>query len=270
MMQLSDQDFKRLVTFIKSNYGINLEQKRQLIVGRLSNTLISMGDNSFQDYIDHILTKKDPKEIELMLNKLTTNYTYFYREGDHFDYFRDTVLPYLEETKKDRVLSIWSAGCSFGQEPYTLSMILKEYFGRKVPQWDTRVLATDISQNALKAAMQGVYDEESLSALPVGWKQKYFKKTTEPGVFQVSDTLKNNVIFKTFNLMDPIRFKLKFDVIFCRNVMIYFDQPTKEALVQRFYDATVPGGYLFIGHSEGLNRSVTPYKYLMPAAYRKA
>ena len=139
MMQLSDQDFKRLVTFIKSNYGINLEQKRQLIVGRLSNTLISMGYNSFQDYIDHILTKKDPKEIELMLNKLTTNYTYFYREGDHFDYFRDTVLPYLEETKKDRVLSIWSAGCSCGQEPYTLSMILKEYFGRKVPQWDTRV-----------------------------------------------------------------------------------------------------------------------------------
>ena len=270
MMQLSDQDFKRLVTFIKSNYGINLEQKRQLIVGRLSNTLISMGYNSFQDYIDHILTKKDPKEIELMLNKLTTNYTYFYREGDHFDYFRDTALPYLEETKKDRMLSIWSAGCSFGQEPYTLSMILKEYFGRKVPQWDTRILATDISQNALKAAMQGVYDEESLSALPAGWKQKYFKKTTEPGVFQVSDTLKNNVIFKTFNLMDPIRFKLKFDVIFCRNVMIYFDQPTKEALVQRFYDATVPGGYLFIGHSEGLNRSVTPYKYLMPAAYRKA
>ncbi len=269
MMQLSDQDFKRLVTFIKSNYGINLTQKRQLIVGRLSNTIISMGFSSFAEYIDHILIKKDPKDIELMLNKLTTNYTYFYREGDHFDYFRDEVLPYLEETKQNRVLSIWSAGCSFGQEPYTLSMILKEHFGNKVPQWDTRILATDISQNALKAAMQGVYDEESLSALPADWKRKYFKKTTEPGVFQVSDALKNNVIFKTFNLMDPIRFKLKFDVIFCRNVMIYFDQPTKEALVQRFYDATVQGGYLFIGHSESLNRSVTPYKYIMPAAYRK-
>ena len=269
MMQLSDQDFKRLVTFIKSNYGINLTQKRQLIVGRLSNTIISMGFSSFAEYIDHILIKKDPKDIELMLNKLTTNYTYFYREGDHFDYFRDEVLPYLEETKHNRVLSIWSAGCSFGQEPYTLSMILKEQFGNKVPQWDTRILATDISQNALKAAMQGVYDEESLSALPADWKRKYFKKTTEPGVFQVSDALKNNVIFKTFNLMDPIRFKLKFDVIFCRNVMIYFDQPTKEALVQRFYDATVQGGYLFIGHSESLNRSVTPYKYIMPAAYRK-
>ena len=114
MMQLSDQDFKRLVTFIKSNYGINLEQKRQLIVGRLSNTLISMGYNSFQDYIDHILTKKDPKEIELMLNKLTTNYTYFYREGDHFDYFRDTVLPYLEETKK--------TGCSVSGVPAVLSV----------------------------------------------------------------------------------------------------------------------------------------------------
>ena len=106
MMQLSDQDFKRLVTFIKSNYGINLTQKRQLIVGRLSNTIISMGFSSFAEYIDHILIKKDPKDIELMLNKLTTNYTYFYREGDHFDYFRDEVLPYLEETKQNRVLSI--------------------------------------------------------------------------------------------------------------------------------------------------------------------
>ena len=269
MMQLSDSDFKRLVSFIKSTYGIDLTQKRQLIVGRLSNTIVSMGYSSFSDYIDHILTKKNPGDMELMLNKLTTNYTYFYREGDHFDYFRDEVLPYLEETKKNRVLSIWSAGCSSGQEPYTLSMLLKEHFGRKVPQWDTRVLATDISQNALKSAMQGVYDEESLSALPADWKMKYFKKTTEPGVFQVSDDLKKNVVFRTFNLMDPIRFKLKFDVIFCRNVMIYFDQPTKDALVQRYYDATVDGGYLFIGHSESLNRSATSYKYIMPAAYRK-
>lgn len=270
MMQLSDKDFQRLVTFIKSAYGINLAEKRQLIVGRLSNTLVSMGYDSFSAYIDEILTKKDPKDIELMLNKLTTNYTYFYREGDHFDYFRDVILPDLEKQKSNsRVLSIWSAGCSSGQEPYTLSMILKERFGNKVPQWDTRILATDISQNALKAAMQGIYDEESLSALPADWKRKYFKKTSEPGVLQVSDSLKQNVIFKTFNLMDPIRFKLKFDVIFCRNVMIYFDQPTKDALVQRFYDATVKGGYLFIGHSEGLNRSTTSYKYFMPAAYRK-
>lgn len=269
MLSLNENDFRKLITFIKSHYGIDLSQKRQLIVGRLSNTVTAMGYSTFSEYIDHILSQKNPQDIELMLNKLTTNYTFFLRESAHFDYFRDTVLPYLERTKHNHVLSIWSAGCSSGQEPYTLSMILKEYFGNKPGNWDTRVLATDISQNALKAASEGIYDEESLSAIPSAWKQKYFKRTSEPGVYQVADVLKNNVIFRTFNLMDPIRFKLKFDVIFCRNVMIYFDQQTKDALVQRFYNATVPGGYLFIGHSESLNKATTPYHYLMPSAYRK-
>ena len=269
MLTLNENDFRKLITFIKGRYGIDLSQKRQLIIGRLSNTVVSMGYSTFTVYIEHILSQKNPQDIELMLNKLTTNYTFFLRESAHFDYFRDTVLPYLEKTKRDHVLSIWSAGCSSGQEPYTLSMILKEYFGSKSGNWDTRVLATDISQNALKAAASGIYDEESLSAIPSAWKQKYFKRTNEAGVYQVADVLKNNVIFRTFNLMDPIRFKLKFDVIFCRNVMIYFDQQTKDALVQRFFNATVPGGYLFIGHSESLNKATTPYKYLMPSAYRK-
>ena len=269
MLTLNENDFRKLITFIKGRYGIDLSQKRQLIIGRLSNTVVSMGYSTFTEYIEHILSQKNPQDIELMLNKLTTNYTFFLRESAHFDYFRDTVLPYLEKTKRDHVLSIWSAGCSSGQEPYTLSMILKEYFGSKAGNWDTRVLATDISQNTLKAAASGIYDEESLSAIPSAWKQKYFKRTNEAGVYQVADVLKNNVIFRTFNLMDPIRFKLKFDVIFCRNVMIYFDQQTKDALVQRFFNATVPGGYLFIGHSESLNKATTPYKYLMPSAYRK-
>ena len=269
MLTLNENDFRKLITFIKGRDGIDLSQKRQLIIGRLSNTVVSMGYSTFTEYIEHILSQKNPQDIELMLNKLTTNYTFFLRESAHFDYFRDTVLPYLEKTKRDHVLSIWSAGCSSGQEPYTLSMILKEYFGSKAGNWDTRVLATDISQNALKAAASGIYDEESLSAIPSAWKQKYFKRTNEAGVYQVADVLKNNVIFRTFNLMDPIRFKLKFDVIFCRNVMIYFDQQTKDALVQRFFNATVPGGYLFIGHSESLNKATTPYKYLMPSAYRK-
>ena len=269
MLDLQEKDFQRLITFVKNNYGINLSQKRQLIIGRLSNSVVSMGFSTFTEYIDHILNDKNPQDIELMLNKLTTTYTLFLRESAHFDYFNQTVLPYLEKTKKNHVLSIWSAGCSSGQEPYTLSMYLKEYFDHKPGNWDTRILATDISQNALKAASQGIYDEESLKALPSEWKRKYFKKTPEAGVYQVSEALRGNVIYRTFNLMDPIRFKLKFDVIFCRNVMIYFDQDTKDALVQRFYDATVPGGYLFIGHSESLNKATTPYQYLMPSAYRK-
>lgn len=267
MLDLSTQDFTRLVTYIKSTYGIDLTQKKQLIVGRLTNSLTSMGYTSFKAYIDDVLRDKKPKDLELVLNKLTTNYTYFYREGAHFDYLRDKVLPELEKTKKNKVINIWSAGCSSGQEPYTLAMILKEHFGNK--GWDIKLLATDISQNALSTAIQGVYKEDSLDPLPADWKQKYFKKTSEPGFYQVSDVLRNSVVFKTFNLMEPIRFNTKFDVIFCRNVMIYFDQPTKDALIQRFYDVTERDGYLFIGHSESFNRSVIPYKYIMPAAYRK-
>lgn len=269
MLTIQDTDFQRLVQFVKQNYGIDLSKKRQLIMGRLSNSLISMGYNSFKDYVDDLLKNRKPEDIELMLNKLTTNYTYFMREEAHFKLFTDTILPYLTSVKKDRVLSIWSAGCSSGEEPYTISMLLKEYFGPKASSWDTRVLATDISQNALRAAQNAVYDEASLQNLPSGWKNKYFRSTGESGIYTVSPDIKSNVIFRTFNLMDPIRFRLKFDVIFCRNVMIYFDQNTKDALVKRFYEATNPGGYLLIGHSESLNKESNPYKYLKPATYRK-
>lgn len=269
MLTLSQQDFTRLVQFVKQNYGIDLSKKMQLIMGRLSNTIISLGYSSFSDYIDHVISKKNPADLEVMLNKLTTNYTYFMREEAHFKFLQNTILPYLLSTKKNKVLSIWSAGCSSGEEPYTISMILKETLGAQAALWDTRVLATDISQNALKAAKEAVYDEESLKNLSPSWKSRYFVKTAEKGVFSVAPAIKSNVIFQTFNLMDPIRFRLKFDVIFCRNVMIYFDQGTKDSLIQRFYDATAPGGYLLIGHSETINKEKTPYKYLMPATYRK-
>jgi len=269
MLTLSQQDFTRLVQFVKKNYGIDLSKKMQLIMGRLSNTIVSLGYTSFTDYIDHIISSKNPADLEVMLNKLTTNYTYFMREEAHFNFFRDTILPYLLSTKKNKVLSIWSAGCSSGEEPYTISMIIKESLGAQAALWDTRVLATDISQNALRAAKEAVYDEDSLKNLSSAWKSKYFVKTAQEGIYSVSPAIKSNVIFQTFNLMDPIRFRLKFDVIFCRNVMIYFDQNTKDALIQRFYDATAPGGYLLIGHSETINKEKTPFKYLMPATYRK-
>lgn len=268
MLTIADSDFTRLVSFVKQNYGIDLSKKKQLIMGRLSTPIMTMGFTSFKDYVDYLLKSKKPEDLELMLNKLTTNYTYFMREEAHFKLFSETILPYLEQTKKDKVLSIWSAGCSSGEEPYTISIILKEYFANK-PGWDTRVLATDISQNVLRSAVNAVYDEDSLKELSPAWKKKYFRPGEAPGTYHVTQDLRNNVIFRTFNLMDPIKFRLKFDVIFCRNVMIYFDQETKEALVKRFFDATNDGGYLLIGHSEGLNKATTPYKYLKPATYRK-
>lgn len=272
MLSISDKDFQRLVHYVKSNYGIDLSKKRQLISGRLSNTITNMGYQDFTGYVDHIVSGKSSKDNEIMLNKLTTNYTYFYREKTHFDYFRDTILPYVVEAKgKNKVMSIWSAGCSSGEEPYTITMLIREFLGSKASAWDTRILATDISHQVLAKAKNGLYEAESLRELPQDWKRKYFIPVKEsPGTYEVSKELRNNVIFRTFNLMSPIRFKLKFDVIFCRNVMIYFDQDTKEALVQRFYQASNPGAYLLIGHSENLNKERTPYDYIMPATYRKS
>lgn len=270
MLSISDNDFHRLVNFVKTSYGIDLSKKKSLISGRLSGYLYALGYDNFHDYVNHLLTDQVPSDIEEMLNRLTTNYTYFLREEEHFNYFRNTILPWLKKIHSgDRVLSIWSAGCSSGQEPYTISMILKDYFGREAPLWDTRVLATDISQKVLSTAKEGIYDGESLQNLPASWKQKYFTPSSIPGMFQVSKQLRSNVIFRTFNLMDPIHFRLKFDVIFCRNVMIYFEQATKDALAERFYKATRPGGYLLIGHSESLNKTSTSYSYIMPAVYQR-
>lgn len=269
MLNLTDSDFQRLFTYIKKHYGIDLSKKKQLIVSRLSNTLASQGFKDFSAYVDEILSGRDPEMVTAMLNKLTTNYTYFLREEDHFKYLWDVVLPDLEKKHaRDKVLCIWSAGCSSGEEPYTISMYLKEYFGAQASQWDTRLLATDISQKILNTAISASYSEESLSSLPSTWKQKYFVRADQ-GKYTVAPAIKQNVIFRPFNLMDQIQFKKKFDLIFCRNVMIYFDQATKDALVRRFYNATVPGGHLFIGHSEGLTKATCPYDYVQPAIYRK-
>ena len=268
MTTLSDKDFMRLATFIHSNYGINLFKKKSLIESRLNTTIGNSGFDDFTGYIDHILSKKNTNDIETMLNKLTTNYTYFMREPAHFDFFKNTILPQLVSQKKDKVMSIWSAGCSSGEEPYTISMIIKDFLGAQASAWDTRVLATDISQNVLSTATNASYPASSLQNLPPTWKQKYFVKAAEDK-YTVAPIIKSNVIFKTFNLMSPIQFRMKFDVIFCRNVMIYFDAPTKDALINRFYDATAPNGYLLIGHSESVNKEKTQYRYLQPATYQK-
>ena len=265
MHEMSQSDFAKLMEFLRSNFGIDLSKKKQLVEGRLFKPFCDSGFESFSDYIDSMLHGGE-ENIGQLLNRLTTNHSYFMRERSHFDFFRDTILPELERRKKNKVLGIWSAGCSTGQEPYTLSMILKDYFSAK-PGWDTRVLATDISQRAMGIARRGVYDTESVGSVPEQWKHRYMAESN--GYYTISPVIRDNVIFRTFNLMDPINFKIKFDVIFCRNVMIYFDQPTKEALVRRFYGATNGGGYLLVGHAETLVKSSNPYKYVDVAAYVK-
>ncbi len=269
MIPINDADFKKLTDFIKTSYGINLTHKRTLIEGRLSNIIVEKGFDSFSDYLDFVFSDLSSEEIIVLLNKLTTNHTYFMRESNHFDYLSETVLPYLDSAIKDYDLRIWSAGCSSGEEPYTLQMILQDYFGGRMPAWDTQILASDISNRALELAKKGIYSAESISQIPPAWKLNYFEKIDSAN-YRVAERIKKNVIFRTFNLMQPsFPFKKKFHVIFCRNVMIYFDQTTKDTLLNKFYENTEPGGYLFIGHSESVSRDSSKYKYIMPAVYRK-
>ena len=203
------------------------------------------------------------------INKITTNHTYFMREPEHFNYFRDKVLPYLKTTVTSRDLRIWSAGCSTGEEPYTLAMIIDEFLGPEKKNWDAKILATDISLKALDEARKGEYGSKEIEPVPASWKHNYFTRI-DSETSAVCDSIKNEVIYRRFNLMDQtFSFKKKFHVIFCRNVMIYFNNETKHELVGRFYDATETGGYLFIGHAESLNRDQTKYKFIMPAVYRK-
>lgn len=270
MLSITDQEFKHLTEYIKENYGIYLKKEKQaLLVGRLSNVLIDKDFKSFNDYFNYVKADRTGEAIITLIDKITTNHTYFMREVEHFYYFKEKILPYLISASKEKDLRIWSAGCSSGQEPYTLAMIIDEYLGEDKKWWDTKILATDISSKVLDLALKGVYENEGTATLPLSWKQKYFEKLNDDKSVLVNK-IRNEVIYRKFNLMDAVfPFKKKFQVIFCRNVMIYFDKETKRKLVNKFYDFTEPGGYLFIGHSESLDRNETEYKYIMPAVYRK-
>ncbi len=265
-MTISDVDFNRLVKFVREKYGIDLHQKRQLITSRLGGTVRSKGLRNFHEYVDYMLKSGTAEDTTQLLNKLTTNYTYFMRETDSFDFFIGTIMPYMAERhRRDKSLAIWSAGCSSGEEPYNITMYMMDYFGSQFSAWDTRLLATDLSMDALGKAQKGVY--ELPDTLPKRWRNEYFVRQKD-GRFEVAPKVRNNVIFRQFNLMEPIRFRRKFDIIFCRNVMIYFDMPTKTALINRFYDATVPGGYLIISLSENLPPN-TRYQRVATSIFQK-
>jgi chemotaxis protein methyltransferase CheR len=270
-LKISDADFKRLHEMMESKYGINLKQKRVLIEGRLSNTITQRGFADFTSFLNMVYADRTGTEMVALLNKLTTNHTYFMREEEHYKYMKDVVLPYFEKEKKDRRVYLWSAASSSGEEPYTNIMQLLEYFSARSTMWNLSTLATDISQRVLDIAKTGVYSKESMSKLPDLWKKKYFTPLpNDKDNFKVSPEVTRRVEFKTFNLMDKIPFRTyPFDLIFCRNVMIYFEMPVKVELVNRLYEVIRPGGYLFIGHAESIPRDKTKFEYVKPAIYRK-
>lgn len=270
-MELTDHEFKRLVGYMQQNFGINLSAKRVLIQGRLGNMLHDRGFASYDEYLDVVMADVTGAEVTTILNKLTTNHTFFMREPEHYTFMKDTVLPWAVQNIKNNELRIWSAGCSSGEECYTTAMLIDEFFGSEKTRWDTRILATDISNSVMDKAKKGIYTSESMKGLSPEWKRRYFNQL-DGDRFEICREIKDEIIFKPFNLMDPMPDKYKrrpFDLIFCRNVMIYFDQPTKNALVNRFYDVIKPGGYFYIGHAESIPRGETKFEYIKPAIYRK-
>ncbi len=269
MVKISDQEFLTLTEYLRREYGINLSKKRTLIEGRMNQYLQRNGYPSYSAYFKVLFQDATGTEITNVLNVLTTNYSYFMREWAHFDFYRNHILPGLKNSVKDRDLRIWSAGCSTGQEPYTLAMLNDEFFDTEASMWDKRVLATDISQKVLDIAQQGVYGAEDTGSIPGHWRMRYFE-TRPDGKLSVKQQLKKEVIFRKFNLMEQtFPFKKKFHVIFCRNVMIYFDAKTKAELVGRFCNALADGGYFIVGHSESVDKTTTGLHYVMPSVYKK-
>ncbi|MDR3645271.1 MAG: protein-glutamate O-methyltransferase CheR [Clostridia bacterium] len=267
MIRLTDREFSDITGYVKTQYGINLTNKRELIEARLFSVLSEKGIANFTDYLA-LVKRNGGEEVSLMLNKLTTNHTYFLREPEHFEFLRNTLLPAQERTNRQRDLRIWSAGCSSGEEAYTAVMVIMDYFGLRQTDWDYRILATDISAKAMEAGRNGVYIKESLKNIPSAWEKKYFSLKGEE-TYALSEEVKRQVIFRRLNLMEKFPFIQPFDLIFCRNVMIYFDQPTRNLLIEKFYDALKPGGYLFIGHSETIQRNSSRFLFVAPSIYQK-
>jgi chemotaxis protein methyltransferase CheR len=267
MITMKDEEFNLITSYIKTNYGVNLANKRPLIEGRLGNHIADLGFDNYMAYFEYARNDKTKDEMTVLINKLTTNHTYFFRENEHFEFYKNVILPWVEKDLGSKDLRLWSAGCSSGQEPYTLAMITLDYLG-PANGWDSTILASDISNKVLEIAKSGAYSREELTDVPHSWVQKYFTAGNEDG-FIISQQLRKNVVFRNFNLLHPFNFKKPFHTIFCRNVMIYFDVPTKNEIINKFYDALMPGGYLMIGHSESLSACDHKFKYVKPSIYQK-
>ena len=267
---MNDEEFARIYTFLKQRYGIDMSRKKEIVTGRMENYIHKKGFRDFNTYMNAVETDITGQMEMEMVNILTTNHTFFMREFEHFEFLRSVVLPYLHEKEaKKKDLAIWCGASSTGQEPYMIAMTLMEYFGLEHEEWDTQVLATDLSTEVLEQAIRGEYTEEQIEQLPQSWKRRFLRQVPGGEYWRMTDEIKGQVLFRQFNLMEPFPFRRKMHVIFLRNVMIYFDHKTKRELIQKVYDVMEPGGYLFIGRTETLERGIVPLDLVQPSIFRK-
>ena len=270
-LTISNGEFQQLRDFIYDRFGIHLsDEKKSLVVGRLQKDLQTNGFTSFKEYYNHLLTAPTQEAFSNLINRISTNYSFFYREKAHFEFLVKTVLPEITqrlERRQSNDIRFWCAGCSTCEEPYTIIMLMFEYFGMDYQKWDAGILATDISDRVIQFAKKAVYPDGRVCQLPKKMRDRYFTKSGNDMI--VKERVKREVVIRRFNLMNPFPFKKTFQVIFCRNVIIYFDQKTREKLIKKYHDFLEPGGYLFIGHSETIPRDQGLFEYVQPALYRK-
>lgn len=257
-LDLTDADFRLLKDLIYHQTGICLtEYKKEFLASRLRKRLASLNLNSFGEYYTYLTEHPEGREeMTQMISSITTGKTEFFREKEHFEFLTANVFPYFfqKATAKQRKpeLYIWSCGCSTGEEAYSLAMVVNDFFSI-YPHWQTKILATDIDVEALNKAKAAVYTAKEIFSLPLSYHKRYFQKIKDQNLFKVNDTLRKLIIFKHFNLSTAsFVFERKFDIIFCRNVIIYLDLRIKERAIQGFYRTLAEDGFLFLGHSESL------------------
>jgi chemotaxis protein methyltransferase CheR len=268
--EFTDSEFRRLRDLVHARTGIALsDAKRELVYGRLARRLRKLNLASFAEYC-RLVERADSGELQELTNAITTNLTSFFRENYHFEQLASQTLPQLESEPAARQrLRLWSAGCSTGEEPYSLAVVMRECLAH-LSNWDIKMLATDIDSKVVATAAEGVYAEERFKGVSPERIRNWFPQVPgRPGFRAASRELKALITFKQLNLLEAWPMKGPFDVIFCRNVVIYFDKPTQRKLFDRMADMQKPGGWLFIGHSENLHNVTDRYKLVARTVYRR-
>jgi chemotaxis protein methyltransferase CheR len=274
MIRDSDYEFIRQLVYRRSRINLGPD-KRELVVARLNKRLRATQIPSISDYCRYLQDEPDEEELGHLIDVISTNHTYFFREAQHFDFLRSHILADLvgrHNAERWPCLNVWSAACSSGEEPYSIGITVAEFFQKNRVTWPCRIEATDISHRVLQKARSGVYREDAIAKVPREIFSTHFQKGYGPqaGNFRIKPQLAGMVTFRQLNLLEnepPVGDP--FHVIFCRNVMIYFDHPTQEELVQRLARRLVPGGYLLVGHSESLTAIRHGLEVVRPAIYRR-
>ena len=263
--ELAPAQFQDISRTVYDVAGIQLRPgKEGLVRSRLAKRLRALGLATYEEYLARVSGDASGRELAEMVDALTTNKTNFFREPAHFDFLRERLLPTLPSSAP---LRIWSAGCSTGEEPYTLAMTLHEALP-DLARRDVRVLATDISSRVVAQARAGRYADAVAAEVPPELLRRYFRRLPE-GAWEAGASLRDLIAFARLNLMEAWPMRGPFQAIFCRNVMIYFDKPTQQELVARYYELLAPGGHLFVGHSESLSGIAHRFTYVQPAVYRR-